>query len=373
MKRATIAIALICALSVSGCAGFPDLLSTSTSGVRLLPEQELPASESAPAGPHDGGAHWVVDEDGNRHWFDGVSNARGLYRIEGQLYFFDPAGNLRTGWQYVDEHWYLFSDLDAALPGAAVTGWIPAGETWYHLNEETCAMDVGWVEIDGSWYFFAPDGTMTDGWLTINGTTYHLAGGEMSAGWLLDGNDWYYLDPETGEVTVGWRFIGGSWYYFNAEGKMQHDVWQDGYYLLGTGVMAYDWQQIGGRWYYFDSNGTRLHDRWIDNYYLGSDGAMLTNQRTPDGYLVGPDGAWVTTGEGSVVGDPGTERLTVGAHTTSTSSQGTTLRTVYFAQGSTVYHYDAECRDLYGARVVMQSTLAQALANNYSACTICVN
>ena len=35
-------------------------------------------------------------------------------------------------------------------------------------------------------------------------------------------------------------------------------------------------------------------DKWIGNYYLGSDGAMLTDTVTPDGYRVGSDGRWVT-------------------------------------------------------------------------------
>ena len=35
---------------------------------------------------------------------------------------------------------------------------------------------------------------------------------------------------------------------------------------------------------------------WVEDkgkwFYLGSDGAMLTNIRTPDGYELGADGAW---------------------------------------------------------------------------------
>ncbi|MBQ7536050.1 MAG: hypothetical protein IJT43_10615 [Stomatobaculum sp.] len=49
---------------------------------------------------------------------------------------------------------------------------------------------------------------------------------------------------------------------------------------------------FSGDWYCLDEDGYLLHDCWAGNYYLGSDGSMLTNTVTPDGYVVGADGAW---------------------------------------------------------------------------------
>jgi hypothetical protein len=48
-----------------------------------------------------------------------------------------------------------------------------------------------------------------------------------------------------------------------------------------------------GKWYYFDPNGYMVKNRWQGNYYLGENGAMLTNGRTPDGYMVGSDRDWI--------------------------------------------------------------------------------
>ena len=42
------------------------------------------------------------------------------------------------------------------------------------------------------------------------------------------------------------------------------------------GKMVIGWKSIAGSWYYFVS-----------------DGSMMTNGRTPDGYLVGADGRYV--------------------------------------------------------------------------------
>lgn len=50
------------------------------------------------------------------------------------------------------------------------------------------------------------------------------------------------------------------------------------------------WQQEGEKWYYYDGQGTMLTDTWVENYYVGTDGVMLTNVLTPDGYWLGEDG-----------------------------------------------------------------------------------
>lgn len=56
------------------------------------------------------------------------------------------------------------------------------------------------------------------------------------------------------------------------------------------------WQCIDGSWYCFDDNGYRRYgwiywnDKW---YYCGTDGALMANTKTPDGYYVGSDGVWV--------------------------------------------------------------------------------
>lgn len=53
------------------------------------------------------------------------------------------------------------------------------------------------------------------------------------------------------------------------------------------------WKQENGKWYYYE-NENKAVNKWINGiYYVGSDGAMLTNTTTPDGYQVGADGAWI--------------------------------------------------------------------------------
>ena len=49
------------------------------------------------------------------------------------------------------------------------------------------------------------------------------------------------------------------------------------YYLNASGVMETGWQQLNGNWYYFQTNGS-----------------LLRNGTTPDGYKVNRDGIWTT-------------------------------------------------------------------------------
>ncbi|RDY22505.1 M20/M25/M40 family metallo-hydrolase, partial [Romboutsia maritimum] len=51
------------------------------------------------------------------------------------------------------------------------------------------------------------------GWVNINGTWYYLKNnGEMSIGWEKVGNKWYYLS-NSGAMQKGWINLNGTWYY----------------------------------------------------------------------------------------------------------------------------------------------------------------
>ena len=63
-------------------------------------------------------------------------------------------------------------------------------------------------------------------------------------------------------MVTGWVHTPeGKWYFFeNAK-------------TIKEGTMVTGWKEVQGEWYFF-----------------ASDGGMLTNSITPDGYLVGADG-----------------------------------------------------------------------------------
>ena len=74
-----------------------------------------------------------------------------------------------------------------------------------------------------------------------------------------------------------WKRNDKGWWYEEADGSYPTNAWK----------------LIKDKWYYFDGIGYMVENRWIGNYYLGSDGAMLVNTSTPDGYYVDATGKWV--------------------------------------------------------------------------------
>ena len=73
--------------------------------------------------------------------------------------------------------------------------------------------------------------------------------------WLLDSVGWWYCNPDKTYPVNQWQYIDNYWYYFNESGYM-------------------------------------VTDQWVDRYYVGSDGRMLTDTITPDGYYVDETGCW---------------------------------------------------------------------------------
>ena len=86
-------------------------------------------------------------------------------------------------------------------------------------------------------------------------------------------------------ATGGWKRDNKGWWYSLDDGSYYRNYW-----FLDK-----------GKYYFFNSDGYMVTDKWVGSYYLGSDGVMLTNTTTPDGYKVGGDGKWIpddNTGSG---------------------------------------------------------------------------
>jgi hypothetical protein len=60
-----------------------------------------------------------------------------------------------------------------------------------------------------------------------------------------------------------------------------------------------NWEQQGSTWKFKCLDGSYLTNAWVESlsevgayYYLGTDGVMLINSKTPDGYQVDENGIW---------------------------------------------------------------------------------
>ncbi len=118
----------------------------------------------------------------------------------------------------------------------------------------------------------------------------------MASGWQLDGRGWWYQDINGSYPVNAWKKIDTEWYYFDSDGYMVtgfQNISGKTYYFASSGAMATGWTKVGNDWYEFTADGMMLKNQWSGDYYLGSDGKMLVNTTTPDGYYVDGTGVWV--------------------------------------------------------------------------------
>ena len=195
----------------------------------------------------------------------------------------------------------LWSILACLLLGAA--GWL--GWTWYDNNvdrsgwREKDGMTIyadfhgkpvtGWLDINGSRYYFGEDHVLQTGWLETNGGTYYLNDdGKMQTLWL-DFPDGRCFFGEDGILRTSWQEIGENRYYFGEEGRM-HTGWLElnevRHFFLEDGTLASGWQKIDSATYYLDENGTPAAGwlEWEENRYcFDESGRMLTGWQDLDG------------------------------------------------------------------------------------------
>lgn len=171
--------------------------------------------------------------------------------------------------------------------------WLLDGSNWYWLDPETGIMATGAMLCGSSSYCFDASGAMVFGWAYDRGTWYYAdSSGELQSGWLYKWGAWYWLDPSTKAMVTGLVNDGSNFYAMGASGAMQTG-WAlvDGawYHAAGSGVLDAGWYWDGSHWYWLD-----LETR-----------AMATGEFEAygDHYYAQADGAirmsgWVPCGEG---------------------------------------------------------------------------
>ena len=147
---------------------------------------------------------------------------------------------------------------------------------WWYENANGSYPQSEWKKINGSWYYFGNDGYMLESqWI---GNYYVGTNGAMLVNTTTP--DGYKVD-ENGkwieERQAMWKKNDTGWWYENTDGSYPQS----------------EWKKINGSWYYFGNDGYMLESQWIGNYYVGTNGAMLVNTTTPDGYEVDENGKWI--------------------------------------------------------------------------------
>ena len=205
--------------------------------------------------------------------------------------------------------WYQYSDGTFEKSGFKEIN----GKTYYFQNNGY--VKTGKLVLDKDTYMFDADGVMVTGWY---GNYYFEKDGKMKTNAFVDD---YYLGDDGQYVTSHWIHVDGKDYYMNAAGQMTQNAWQGAYYLGKDGVMVKNdftpdgfycgkdgvyltsqWFKHGGKDYSVNSAGKVVKNAWQGAYYLGSDGAMVKEDFTPDGFYCGKDGAYLTNQKVTVSG-----------------------------------------------------------------------
>ena len=191
---------------------------------------------------------WVLIDD-KSHWqyADGTFAYNTWIEDNGKKYYLDENGELDPsmvwhdpGWRLNFEGWW-WQNEDGSYPTSCFKD---INNVTYYFDSDGY-MTVGWLFLDGSWYYFSDSGNMvTNGWIYVKGNWYYLdSSGAMLTGWIQINSGWFYLS-ECGAMVIGWQKIGDYWYYFRESGLMAADTWIDSYYLTSSGAwdpsVAYD-------------------------------------------------------------------------------------------------------------------------------------
>lgn len=145
---------------------------------------------------------------------------------------------------------------------------------WIHATDNSHQWNM--VEFNDGFYFIDIDANIASGAEIF----YHVG----THPYAYDTASYPAIGSKSGTSTSGTQTVSEGWVQDSTGWRYQNT---DGSYLTNI------WKEIGGAWYYFEGNGYMAANKWIGNYYVGSNGAMLTNTTTPDGYKVDENGAWI--------------------------------------------------------------------------------
>lgn len=232
--------------------------------------------------------------------------ATGLYEIQGETYYFDENGVMRTSEMPVvnGKKYYIQSN------GIARKGWLQLSSQWrlYCNPADGGAVVTGLYDIEGKTYYFDENGVMRRScMLVINGKKYMFTqDGSAHTGWLQLTLEWrLYCDPENqGAVVTGLHDMNGETccfddngillarfvhennktYCYDSKGKQYINctpsIGGKKYGFSGSGAQIFGWYDLGAYRFYFNpgNNGAAaVGNIRIDNvqYFFNTDGVLI--------------------------------------------------------------------------------------------------
>ncbi len=166
----------------------------------------------------------------------------------------------------------------------------PSAKAAEFVNQSDTTVSItskktGWVQKDGSWYFYDKDGRLCCGSIYYKGNYYYSRkNGKRLTGMSVRNGKRYYYAKSTGIMyQKKWLTKNGKTYYFKKNGEAVTSAWltKSGkkYYFNSSSVMVTGWKKIDGYYYYFDSKGVMAKSKWVGIYYVNSKGRRTSKTR----------------------------------------------------------------------------------------------
>jgi glucan-binding YG repeat protein len=97
---------------------------------------------------------WALNDAGQWLYYKDGKPLTGAQTIDGEKYFFETTGVLKTGWVKDGDNWRYYSGNKAAI------GWLDISDKRYYFTKDGLMVYGKWLQIDGKWYYFYADGTL---------------------------------------------------------------------------------------------------------------------------------------------------------------------------------------------------------------------
>ena len=101
---------------------------------------------------------WAQDDAGQWLCYKDGKALTGAQTIDGVKYFFHTDGTLQTSWVKDGDSWRYYSGNNMLI------GWWDIGsdsaKKAYYFTKDGRMVSGKWLEIDGKWYYFYPDGAL---------------------------------------------------------------------------------------------------------------------------------------------------------------------------------------------------------------------
>ena len=270
--------------------GAADGMASDQAALALLAYKRMSVGEPPIYDHNDGGASSSKTEKVVKQYPS--ADGKGIWKqyADGRWELFDADDTAPlTGWQKIDGNWYYFQEN-----GKMSTGWLEIGGKTYYLKSWG-AMQTGWFQVDSKWYCCDSSGAIRTQEQPLTEAVYEYPASGGSGIWVKHQDGRWSFRIGTAQA-MGWLKIDGTWYFFGSDHAMRTG-WQlingTWYYLGVDGKMNTGWKRINAKWYYFLAWGG-MKTGWLkdgaDWYYLNADGSMLAGAVMPDGYSVGADG-----------------------------------------------------------------------------------